>query len=283
FFILATAVLLATLIKQDQLNLERIVADQTRELRKTNDDLRSSLSVLVRNERMAALASLVAGFSHEISTPIGNALTAVTYLEELQNNKLLSQRNDVATMVDSASRSLTKAASLVRSFKTVVVDRTKEGNSLFYLRNTILDSLKSFQQRIERLGHTVTADIPEELLLYGDPGKIHQITVNLIENSLQHGFSEPNHKGIISIHAAEIDNSLVLTYRDNGIGLSIKARHYLFEPFFTTARNSGSVGIGMYIVYNLVIDSLGGSITVENNNGTGIKIVITWPIRRSES
>ena len=56
------------------------------------------------------------------------------------------------------------------------------------------------------------------------------------------------------------DESLVLTYQDNGKGLDDKVKDKVFDPFVTTKRGLGGSGLGMNIVYNLVNTKLGGSI-----------------------
>ncbi len=106
-------------------------------------------------------------------------------------------------------------------------------------------------------------DCPYDLEIVTYPGAISQILTNLIMNSLIHAF-EDDARGKIDIHI-RADNSFInLTYRDNGKGIPRKIIKRIFEPFFTTRRSSGSSGLGLHIVYNLVTQTLGGSMQVDS-------------------
>ena len=92
-------------------------------------------------------------------------------------------------------------------------------------------------------------------------------------NSLIHGFEEME-AGEIAFDATEDNGSIVFTYRDNGKGMNEKDLAKIFDPFFTTKRSQGGSGLGMHIVHNLVIQTLGGSISCKSELGNGIMIRI---------
>jgi len=68
-----------------------------------------------------------------------------------------------------------------------------------------------------------------------------------------------------------------IDYRDNGCGMEESVRLRIFEPFFTTRRGKGGSGLGMHIVYNLVAQSLRGSIECVSAPGQGVLFRIVMP------
>jgi signal transduction histidine kinase len=70
-----------------------------------------------------------------------------------------------------------------------------------------------------------------------------------------------------------------ITFSDDGCGIPEHVQRHVFDPFFTTRRNEGSTGLGLYIVYNLVTQQLGGRITLVSAPGQGTTIYMTLPLR----
>ena len=96
-------------------------------------------------------------------------------------------------------------------------------------------------------------------------------------NSLVHGFSE-GHVGFITISAQlQGRETVTIRYTDTGKGIPEKNLAKIFEPFFTTRRGSGGTGLGLHIVYNIVAQSLGGTIAVESIEGQGASFILTIP------
>lgn len=108
-----------------------------------------------------------------------------------------------------------------------------------------------------------------------------QVITNLVTNSLTHAFPDRD-DGIMSIEARRNGNGILLTYSDNGIGMGTEQLVKVFEPFYTTARSSGSAGLGMHLVYNLVTRALKGRIECKSSPGEGTSYEIWFPIN-SES
>ena len=65
--------------------------------------------------------------------------------------------------------------------------------------------------------------------------------------------------------------------------MSETVMEHIFEPYFTTARESGGSGLGMSIVYNLVSDLFNGTISCTSVLGKGTHFIIKWPIEEIET
>ncbi len=95
-------------------------------------------------------------------------------------------------------------------------------------------------------------------------------------NSLIHGF-ENMKEGIINIDIGKNGENVQIIYRDSGHGISDDYIKKIFEPFFTTKRGQGGSGLGMHIVYNLITQTLGGSIKCSSLIGKGIRFEMEFP------
>ncbi|MEO5377713.1 MAG: ATP-binding protein [Magnetococcus sp. DMHC-6] len=272
-------------------NLEFMISERTNELRNSLVNLKKMQQNLVQSETMAALGGVVAGVAHEINTPLGNAFTATTYLEEekhkiiqtFQNGQM--RKSDLEHFFTTASESiqmilanLSRAAQLVRSFKMVAVDQTSNAWRTLHLKTYLEDILITIRPKIKRTQHVISYECPDELEIYSHPGALSQIIVNLIDNSLLHGFANTN-SGHIWITATLETNHLHLTYKDDGQGMNEETAKKIFEPFFTTKRGSGGSGLGMHIVFNLVSQTLGGEIRCVTYPDQGTLFQIQFPIR----
>jgi polar amino acid transport system substrate-binding protein len=73
--------------------------------------------------------------------------------------------------------------------------------------------------------------------------------------------------------------SVIVTVRDNGIGMSPEQLKHIMDPFFTTKRGSGGTGLGLSISYNIV-KAHGGELEFTSELGQGTTVVLTLPVRR---
>jgi len=95
-------------------------------------------------------------------------------------------------------------------------------------------------------------------------------------NSLIHAYDQ-DVAGTIGIDVRQADNTVTLTYSDNGKGIPEENLSKIFDPFFTTRRGKGGSGLGMHIVYNLVTSKLNGAISCQSEVGKGTTFTIVFP------
>ncbi len=275
-------------------DLEEKVFDRTKELKTSLDNLQLTQQQLVEQEKMASLGELVAGVAHEINTPIGVCITAVSHLDESisliakaftdgsltkkQFSDMISVITESAGIVDS---NLRRAADLVKAFKAVAVDQSSAQPRLFSLEGYIQDILTSLRPKLKRTRHEINIEIPKHIELYCDPGLISQIITNLIMNSLHHAF-KPAEVGHISINAHLNGETLHLSYADDGQGIEPDILKRLFDPFVTTKRGQGGSGLGTHIIYNLVTQGLGGRIQCFSEVNKGVRFDITVPMHNTQ-
>ncbi|HCX81684.1 MAG TPA: hypothetical protein DHV01_08780 [Rhodoferax sp.] len=278
-----------TRLKRTQTTLEELNRDLEARVQARNAELKHAMGQLVQSEKLAALGSLVAGVAHELNTPIGNVMSVATTLTDEVSDfsqKLLSgkaRRSDVdkaTTRMQEASvlieRNATKAAKLINDFKEVAVDQSSTRRRRFTLLDVVNEVLTTTRPLFKNARHQVSLAIPTDLALDSYPGPLEQALTNFLTNSLNHGF-EGVAQGQIDIQARLEGDEVVLEYADNGCGIAPGNLPHVFEPFYTTKLGRGGSGLGLYIVYNLATNVLGGSITAHSTVGVGTRFVLRLP------
>jgi len=277
-------------------HLDTKVKERTVQLNTKIEELTQTRQELVQSEKMASLGRLVAGFAHELNTPLGIAIGSASGLqrvakkvnhlmkqEEVDVDELLLTLNRIDTGFDLTLSNLDRAANLVTSFKRTAVDQTSDEPRTFQVQQLIQDIINTLYNRLKQTEIDISVDCPKDLNVKSLPGALEQIITNLLMNSLIHGFNEGQNAGSINIKAQLEGNHLHLEYSDNGKGIAKENLAKIFEPFFTTHRAHGGSGLGMYICYNIVTTQLQGTITCESQLGEGVMFKIDYPIEKNQS
>ncbi|MCW8884846.1 MAG: ATP-binding protein [Motiliproteus sp.] len=277
-------------------DLEARVIRRTEQLQTINGELEKTLATLtaaqkqlVESEKMAALSGLVAGVAHELNTPLGNCITALSLMTEQlievqqafkQGQLSRQQMTDFFAMGEDVSRianeNLDRAASLIRSFKTLALDAEESEASQYPLAKVIEDSFISLNHILEPAGYEVECQCDSALTIYGYPSDLFQIISNLVTNSVTHAYSS-GESGNLDLQVERRNNQIELRYRDDGCGMSEDQQQKIFDPFFTTDRGQGGTGLGMHLVYNLVTQRLKGQIQCSSVLGEGTEFIIQIP------
>lgn len=288
-------------LRQDELTalnqrLEERVQERTLALEERNNELMAAMenrkrmqNLLVETEKQAALGRLVAGVAHELNTPIGNALMAVSSLEEdhekfaariaagIKKTELEKILSDTREGLVIAQRNLQKAGELINSFKHVASDQTSSIRRRFTLDETLREVLLTIQPMLKRTRHALQTDISPSIELDSYPGVLGQIITNLITNALAHAWDE-GEKGTISISAHPYKAGVRINVSDNGKGMDEEVARHIMEPFYTTKMGSGGTGLGLHIAHNAAVHILGGELTFTTAVQIGTTFFLDIPL-----
>lgn len=286
-----------------QASLEEKVNQRTTALKEANQELIQTLEKLhqfqrqmVQNEKMASLGDMVAGVAHEVNTPIGLGVTAstmmldrLTYLKKEFEEKTLKASTMSKFIAEGEEnlniiyRNLNRAAELISSFKQVAVDQSTENSRVFSFSQLMDEILMSMRPKLKKFKHHINLHCDKDLYIETKAGPINQIMINLIMNSIIHGF-EFMDEGQIDIHVDMLgEGKISVVYRDNGKGIPEHLRKRIFDPFVTTKRGQGGSGLGMHLVYNLVTQALNGSISISSEETKGVEFQIIFPVKQVDS
>jgi two-component system, NtrC family, sensor kinase len=271
-------------LQQSQAILEKKSTD----LEQAFNQLSLMQDKLVEAEKMSALATLVTGIAHEINTPVGTSITLASTLadETAMLTTAVAQgqltRSNLHDYLDIAAEStallmanLSRAGDLIQSFKQVAVDQVILERRTFRVKEYLEEVLASLAPSLKKTPHTLTVSGDESITINSYPGALAQIVTNFVTNSLTHAF-DLNAHGTICIDISESNGQILIHYSDDGSGVPPENLGKIFDPFFTTARHRGGTGLGLHIVYNLVIQKLQGKIEVGSqlDQGTSFKVLL---------
>ncbi|MEP4888587.1 MAG: GAF domain-containing sensor histidine kinase [Aliiglaciecola sp.] len=289
-------------LEETNAELERRVEERTEELTNANRMLKKALeqrnevqTQLVEQENMAALGTMMSSLTHEINTPTGVAITAISYLrnilskttksfekEQLRRSQLATFLSKTEESVDIIERNLFRSTQLIKTFKQLSLDQHSQEVRKINLMSYVNEVLLTLKPRLKRSNQQFCFDIDPDLEVYSNPGALSQLLINLIMNSVQHAFTI-NQMGHI-FFKIRVDLTipghpmLKVIYRDNGCGMSEHTIENLYKPFFTSARQNGGSGLGMHICYDIVVKVLAGHIDCKSKIGKGVEFTVTFPV-----
>lgn len=242
-----------------------------------------------RNEKLIALADLVTGVAHEINTPLGTAITLCSFIQEelisydlkcQQKGCLINDQKEFFEIASDAlqllSSSLERTAGIIQNFKSVSTDHHALEPKPIQLHELINDVILLSSPLIKQTSIHIENQCDSEIVIINYERIITQILAHLVENSIKHGF-EITRSGLIRISARIDSQKVIINVTDEGMGIEENNLSKIFNPFYTTKKANGGIGLGLNIVHNMVTQLLNGTITVESSLGRGTRFELIFP------
>jgi two-component system NtrC family sensor kinase len=302
------------LVKEQNITLEKKVAERTEELQSSNtnlsvalQDLKDTQIQLVEAEKMASLGQLTAGIAHEINNPINFVKSNIKPLE--------LDINDLIEIIDAYDVLHTAPEAEIQA-KLVQIDKLKKQIDVSYVRGEIKSLVKGIQDGAERTAEIVMGlrnfsrldesevkivdihegidstlvllknSMPDNISIVKDfkahaeiecfPGKLNQVFMNILSNGIQ-AIKEKEIQGKESITISTRDvgeEQIEVSIKDSGMGMTDEVRQKIFDPFFTTKDVGEGTGLGLSIVYK-IIQKHEGKIEVVSSRGNGAEFILS--------
>ena len=224
---------------------------------------------------MDSRREIVYSIVHELKAPLSSLKT---YPEVFRNTDSLEEVKESADeMADTVNTMSGMVDSMLNYFR---IDSDKVAHcSVPFKLTTIKEAILSAYGRMaERKGLQLDVNVHDDTVLAGDEHSIMLILGNLVSNAIK--FTEAGH---VTAHLMYDDNTLDLSVRDEGDGISDEDKKRIFEPFtqLSNAAAQDGFGLGLSIVGKLV-DSMNGSIHVADNGNKGTVFNVNVPVNKAE-
>lgn len=256
--------------------LEGELAERTAELTKTREALRQIERALSDNHRLAMIGVMAAGIAHDINNPLGAALTSA------ETALMVKDQPDNAEVFERCMQNIVGSIRRCGQIGKSLLEFARQGQSkrsrqdLNDVVRGACDAVRSYLKRHRATIHlSLDEHLPKIML---SRLEIEQVLINLIQNAVQ----ATEGPAVITIRTGRTADSVWITVRDNGTGISEEQKQRLFDPLFTTRQEQGGTGLGLS-VSNSIVRSYGGSIDVDSVVGEGTTVAVTLPLDKAAS
>ena len=239
----------------------------------------------LRTERLVSLGQLTTSIAHEINQPLQSIkVLADSVIFWEKENKRLPYDKMIENFIKISER-VDKVDKIIKNMK--LMSKSPEKVDLEEVNiNALLDEIVSYyREKTLNSGINFILDYETNIskILYSEV-QLHQILVNLIENSINASNHSKKENKYIKIETHDKDNYITLTVSDNAIGIPKENLEKIFDPFFSTHQKKDGMGMGLYVVSN-ILKSFNSLIEVENNEkgGATFKIALSKNPRNEQA
>ncbi len=285
------AVAAGRISKLDMPAQDREIVSLTRAFNHMLRELDVRQGQLVRSERLAALGTLLSGVAHELNNPLSNISSSCEILAEELGEGAAPFHRELLEQIDGETW---RARRIVRSLLDYARDREFHKEDL-PLARLLEDTLRLVKGRIPPQV-TVLRQIADDLVLSGDKQRLQQVFFNLIGNAVEalggegelviaarrldaQAASDPRPGLVFGKHVCS-EEAVEIEIRDNGPGIPADILPRIFDPFFTTKEVGLGLGLGLFIVFEIV-EEHGGCIAVASEVGKGTAFLVRLPVGES--
>ncbi len=231
---------------------------------------------LVRSERLAGIGFLAAGVAHEINNPLSAIAMAAESLD--------GRSDELFVDVPEADRKLVQQyLSMIQreSFRCQQITRRlldfargqEDVRAEFDLTGTIIEVLEMVGHMSKYKNRNITLQHVGPVRIEGNGPEIKQVVLNLVANALE----AMDDGGTLDISMTEQTDAVIVTFKDDGCGMTADVIAHLFEPFFTKRKSGKGTGLGLSITHRIVADHRGTIEATSQGPGKGSTFRVRIP------
>jgi PAS domain S-box-containing protein len=225
---------------------------------------------VVQSERLAATGAMIGGVAHELNNPLTAILLGSDFLLDSINDE--GARKRIALLQGDAR----KAAEIVKNL-TYFSRPPAPGKSKINVTEVVERTLNLHAYSLRK--NNITVDFLKEPVLpfaLGDAHQLMQVFLNLIVNAEQ-AVREVRDKGTLRIRQGRNDDSVWVSFHDDGPGIPKENLNSIFDPFYTTKRPGRGTGLGLSICKS-VMKEHNGTVEAANAADGGAVFTVTLPV-----
>lgn len=255
-------------LKDERDSLEIKVAEKTRELKIIQAE------EIAKVHRFAEFGRLSSGLFHDLINPLTTVILNVGKIKEdhLNNCNLKNIGHDL----DQTLKASNRMGDFINSVRKQI--KASGQKELFCLNQEIEETMTVLNYKAMYGKVVLLLIAPEKITITGDPIKFNQIATNLISNSIDAYQSVSGKLQEVLINLQQKNEFIILSVKDFGSGISFNNISKIFEPFFSTKTDRGSLGLGLSLIKNLIEKDFNGKISVISVLGEGSEFIVKIPL-----
>ncbi|MEW6126773.1 MAG: ATP-binding protein [Acidobacteriota bacterium] len=222
---------------------------------------------LLQNDKLSSIGLLAAGVAHEVNTP----LTGISSYAQMLLQQI-PESDPKYKLLEKIHRQTQRASGIVNN----LLNFSRTGDTQFReveINKVLDDTLQLLEHQLRNSQVEILRNFGSDLIpAYGNAAKLQQVFMNLILNARD---AMPD-GGRLMIHTRMVDTSLVIDFRDTGMGIAPENIARIYDPFFTTKDVGQGTGLGLALTYG-IIQEHSGRIFVESRLGEGSHFTIKLP------
>jgi two-component system NtrC family sensor kinase len=242
------------------------------EMRKKNEQILKSQQSFLQQSKMLALGHMANGISHEINNPLTIIIAKLATWKETINNPISVK--DWSTDLDAMEKTAFRISKIIKSlllFSSEDVTKKEPTN----IKKILQESLNLCSEQGKRLGIKINVSTKANINFKGFPNELVQLFLNLFQNSFDSLSKKTTQIKIIDIEVLDQNDTFVIVFTDNGIGIDEQDRDKIFEPFFTTKVVGSGPGLGLSASKGIV--NRHGGVIYLNQSSEQTQFVIKLP------
>ncbi|HMI77998.1 MAG TPA: HAMP domain-containing sensor histidine kinase [Ferruginibacter sp.] len=233
---------------------------------------------LLAQKRLTEIKNeFIGNITHELKTPIATVSVAI---EAMKNFDALQNPARTKEYLAIAGQELNRLSLLVDKVLRLSMFETQQVElkyEWFDMKSLVQEVSGSMQLQFEKFGAVVKLNFQgEDFSLMADRMHITSVVYNLLDNTLKYSKTNPE----IEINIVAAKNEMVLTVKDNGIGIPASYKEKIFDKFFRVPHgnkhNVKGYGLGLSYVAHIIAEHK-GSVTADSEEGTGTTFIIKLP------
>lgn len=217
--------------------------------------------MLLHQSKLASMGEMIGNIAHQWRQPLSVISTSASGLR-LQNELGVLTDTEISNSVDGIVNSTKYLSQTIDDFMDFVKNDKKA--AIFNIKKNIERNLEIVKGNLKIHQIKVIEECKNQEIV-GFPNELTQVFINIIHNA-KDAFKEHNIKDRFIFISSEENskNQLVLKIRDNANGIPDNIIGKVFDPYFTTKKDSNGTGLGLYMSYRIINESMKGQINVEN-------------------
>jgi len=276
-----------------KLELEVEIKNKTKDLKKLNETLEHKIIAevakskdiekkLFQSEKLASMGDMIGNIAHQWRQPlsvISTASTGIIMQKEygtIDENTLIKSCHTINDNAQYLSKTIDDFKNFIKG------NRTKK---LFNLENSIDSFLHLVEGSIKTNNINLILDLDKDINITGYENELIQCLINIFNNAKDILIEKDIKDKLIFISTTTKDNKALIKIKDSGEGIPKDIVKKIFEPYFTTKHKSQGTGLGLHMTHNLIVDGMGGTVSVSNQTYTykdkkyiGAEFVISLPM-----